>query len=676
MATRWYSIRARGGEASAASAEVFIYGDIGESWWEETVSAKDFVRDIAALNVSALTVRINSFGGSVPDGIAIYNALKRHAATVTIAIDGVAMSIASLIAMAGDTVEMAENAMLMIHAPWSYVAGNAPELREAADMLDQYAAAMSTSYAAKTGRDQAEMLALVTDGKDHYFTAAEALAGGFIDSVVSAMPVAAHAAFASQLTRFKSLPAALRQAPAAAAAPSQEIQMDPKETPKAAGPEVAAPTAEQVLAADKARREQIRAAGIRFTNLPGVQDLVRQCEDDTACTVAQANEKLLAHLGSQATPVAGTHIVTVDDETDKARRGGVNALLVRAGVADAETIRANAGSPFRGLKLLDFARASLERAGVNTRGMDQMQIVANAFTQSTSDFPVLLENAMHKALLGAYATAQDTWTRFCATGSVTDFRAHNRYRIGSLGNLDSLNELGEFKNKAIPDGEKASVSIATKGNIINLSRQTVINDDLGAFVGLSQMLGRAARRSIEADVYALLASNSGMGPVLADGKTLFHVDHNNIAAVAGAPSVATFDSGRLAMASQRDVSGNDYLDIRPQLWLGPMGLGGDARVVNGAEYDPDTANKLQRPNKVRGLVSDIVDTPRLAGTAWYFFAAPSDAPVIEVDFLDGQQEPYLELQNGFDVDGGRYKVRLDYGVTGVDYRGAVRNAGA
>jgi hypothetical protein len=78
---------------------------------------------------------------------------------------------------------------------------------------------------------------------------------------------------------------------------------------------------------------------------------------------------------------------------------------------------------------------------------------------------------------------------------------------------------------------------------------------------------------------------------------------------------------------------------------------------------------------VRGLYRDIVDTPRLSGTRVYSFADPNEAPVIEVAFLDGVQEPFLESQDGFTVDGTQYKVRLDVGVGAIDYRGAVTNAG-
>lgn len=708
MASKWYSIRMRSVVAAAAiaaaagaqtanakSAEILIYGDIGDSWWSESVSAAQFVRELNALDADDITVRINSIGGSVPDGIAIHNAMKRHKATITTVIDGMALSIASLIALGGDRVEMAENAAYMVHAPWTYAAGNSAELRDVADMLDTWAGAMSTSYASKTGKPEAEMLGLLTDGKDHWYTAAEAKEAGYVDEVISAMPVAAMARASGELNRFRDVPAwlAARATPAAAAAPiSQEPSMtqavnQPSQAPTPPQPVLATPPAAPVqgggddparaagVQAEANRRRDIRAAFQPFAGREGMDALLRECEDDVQCTVAAANGKILAALAKGATPAAGGYVVVEKDETDKFREAAVQAIMARGAVVTKDgPVRADGSNPLRGHKLLDIARACLVRAGVRVDGMDQRAIVAAAFTQSTSDFPLLLENTMHKTLLSAYAIAPDTWTRFCKRGSVSDFRQHKRYRVGSMSNLDAKNELGEFKTKAIPDGERSSIQAATKGNIINLSRETIINDDLEALTGLSGALGRAAKRTVEADVYATLALNSGLGPTLEDGKSLFHADHGNIGTPA-ANTVAAWDEARAKMAQQKDPSGNDFLDLRPAVWLGPTGLGGTARVLNGAEYDPDTANKLQKPNMVRGLVGDIVDTPRLSGTPWYLFADPMDAAVLEVAFLDGVDTPYLEQEAGFTVDGVRWKVRLDYGVAGIDYRGAVRNAG-
>ena len=130
------------------------------------------------------------------------------------------------------------------------------------------------------------------------------------------------------------------------------------------------------------------------------------------------------------------------------------------------------------------------------------------------------------------------------------------------------------------------------------------------------------------------------------------------------------------MAAQMDVSGNDFLALTPAVWLGPTGIEGAAKVVNNSTYDPDANNKLQRANIAAGLVQTIVGTPRLSGTPWFMFADPAQAPVLEVAFLDGIDTPYLELENGFTVDGARWKVRLDFAVGGLDFRGAVRSTGA
>lgn len=675
----WYKIQAKS-NSPVSAAEVFIYGDIGESWWGDSITAADFVKEISALDVQELTVRINSYGGSVTDGIAIYNAIKRHPANVTIAIDGIAASIASLIAMSGDTVEMADNALMMIHAPWGGAVGNSVEMRKYADMLDAWASAMASSYANKSGQPLETVMAILTDGEDHWYSAQECLDMGFVDSTTAALALAASLDTAALAARFRSLPQSLAaNIPAAAAAqPSKESTMSEKDKPVAATETQPAGKSESeiqaaVLQADSTRRNGIATAFAKFTKTDGVDALMKTCQDDTNCTLDDANKKLLAHLGKTAEPVAGNYVVTVADARDKSRDAMVASIMARAAVPGAKPV--DSSNPFRGMKMLDIAKECLALAGVNTKGMDQRAIVAAAFTQSTSDFPVLLENILHKTLQSAYAVAPDTWSRFCAIGSVSDFREHSRYRTGSIGSLDSLNELGEFTNKTIPDGEKGSLTADTKGNIINISRKTIINDDLQAFVTLASNLGRAAKRTIERDVYALFVLNSGFGPTMEDGNPLFHASHSNISGSAGAPTVTSVDAARVVMASQLDVGGNDYLDLRPSIWLGPLAIGGQARAVNNSQYDPDTNNKLQRENIVRGIFKDIVDTPRLSGAPWYMFADPMEAPVFEVAFLDGVQEPYIELQNGFEVDGASWKVRLDFAVGATDFRGGVRNAG-
>lgn len=293
---KWYDIKARANASGEQSAEVFIMGDIGESWWGESVAAVDFVKEIAALDVSALTVRINSYGGSVSDGLAIYNALRRHKATVTTAIDGVAMSIASLIAMAGDEVEMAENAILMIHAPWGGLMGNSKEMRDYADVLDKMAGAMATSYAARSGKSIDDMLALLTDGEDHYYTADEALAEGFVTATTPALAIAASAKEITQPAFWAARAKASAPAPAAPA-PAEPVaaaaaQPEPKGHTMSQVNPAAAPDEAAILAKAQERNKALIDTGRAYAQFGG-ESLAMQAVAE-GWTQDELNAKLLA----------------------------------------------------------------------------------------------------------------------------------------------------------------------------------------------------------------------------------------------------------------------------------------------------------------------------------------------------------------------------------------------
>lgn len=429
-------------------------------------------------------------------------------------------------------------------------------------------------------------------------------------------------------------------------------------------------------AAIKAERERSKTI-LDAVRKAGLEDTYAHELIDNGTTVEEARAAIIDKFAAND-PNKGQRNTTLvgADETDKRRAAQVDALVLRAAPeVKLSDDQVSAARTFRGKTLMELAKDSLERAGIKTDNMDKMELVGRAITSSTSDFPVLLEGVNRRVLLNNYQAVADVWRKFCTVGSVGDFREYKRLRMGSFSNLEEVGENKEFKNKSIPDSEFEKISAKTKGNIINVSRQMIINDDLSAFTRLAAMLGRAAGRSIEADVFALFALNSGNGPTMADGKTLFHADHKNIATGA-AMSVSAIDAMRVLMAQQMDPSSNDYLDIRPSVLLAPIGLGSTARILNTSQYDPDATNKLQRPNVVAGLFSEVVDTPRLSGTGYYMLASSGEEPVFEVAFLDGNQNPYLESQEGFTVDGMKWKVRLDYGVGAIGWRGIVKNAGA
>ncbi|WP_157673427.1 head maturation protease, ClpP-related [Endozoicomonas ascidiicola] len=190
---QWFTFKNEAGKAP----ELFIYDDI-DDWFG--VSAQGVVDQIRNMDATDINVRINCRGGMVFEGIAIYNALRLHKANVHISIEGLAASIASVIAMAGDTVTIAENAMIMIHNPYGWAQGDADAMRKTADVMDKIADSIAVSYTARTVKTIEEIKALMDS--ETWYTATEALAAGLVDHVDT--PIKAAARF--DLSMFNNAP--------------------------------------------------------------------------------------------------------------------------------------------------------------------------------------------------------------------------------------------------------------------------------------------------------------------------------------------------------------------------------------------------------------------------------------------------------------------------------------
>ena len=198
----WFKI-----ENKADKAEVWIYEQIGEDFWNGGgITAKNFQKELSEIKASQIDLHINSPGGLVFDGITIYNLLKNHPAAVTTYIDGLAASIASVIALAGDKVVMAENALYMIHKASGMVMGNSDDMRDFADKLDKVNSSIATTYIGKTQREEVEINDLMA--AETWMTAAEAFDYGFIDEISGEADMAACAKFVPVMAKagFKHIP--------------------------------------------------------------------------------------------------------------------------------------------------------------------------------------------------------------------------------------------------------------------------------------------------------------------------------------------------------------------------------------------------------------------------------------------------------------------------------------
>lgn len=194
-----YSIRAKGN----SEGEVFIYEDVGASW-SGGVSAKQFADDLKALGkLDTIHVRINSYGGDVFDGLAIYRQLIDNSAKIISHVDGVAASIASVIAMAGSEIIIAESGQMMIHDAWGIVMGPAEDMRRMADQLDATSGAISDVYVSRTKNEGAKVRQWMAD--ETWFIGKQAVDAGFADTVAENMRIAAHADMSKH--KFRNAPA-------------------------------------------------------------------------------------------------------------------------------------------------------------------------------------------------------------------------------------------------------------------------------------------------------------------------------------------------------------------------------------------------------------------------------------------------------------------------------------
>ena len=164
------------------SAELMLYGDIAESFWGDTISAKEVTEYLADLDVENIDVYINSNGGVVDTAIAINNALRRHKAKVTVNIDGIAASAATLITCAGDIVRMPKNALFMIHNPSTIAMGDSEEMRKQADVLEKYKNSITETYLQKVNIDKEKLSELMDN--ETWLNAEEALEYGFIYEII------------------------------------------------------------------------------------------------------------------------------------------------------------------------------------------------------------------------------------------------------------------------------------------------------------------------------------------------------------------------------------------------------------------------------------------------------------------------------------------------------------
>lgn len=443
---------------------------------------------------------------------------------------------------------------------------------------------------------------------------------------------------------------------------------------------------ERVAAAAATASEALAAEQLRLRNLAVTEERTRISEIHAATRVAklppafgetlvtdgktidQARAAIITELARlDPNAGAGSQItITGADEKDKKRDAIECALLNRADPTNYPTkdLKENARE-YRGASLIEIAREVLDSNGTRTRGMSKSEVVDRAL--GTTDYPNMLAAVVNKIMMKAYSTPPQTWRPLSRQIDASDFKAISAIQFGGTLKLEKVKEGGEIKSGKLAEN-KETWKIETYGKIVAITRQAIINDDLGGFTRVALIFGQSAA-NLENDImWGLINSN----PVMGDTKNLFHTGHKNLAGTGTVMSVAALSAARVALRKQTGMD-TELLNLQMKYLVVPPELETLADQLVSPIYQPITAETVNVFQSRLQVISD----PRLTNaTKWYLTTSPDQIDMLVHSYLDGEAGLHIENRYGFDVDGIEIKARKDFGGGIMDYRGFYQNPGA
>lgn len=668
--------------------KIKISGVIG---WETTA---ENIRDQLDSSSGDIDVVIDSEGGYIYEGVQIYNMLSDYEGKVNIKITSLAASISSYIAMAGDTVEVYDNATFMIHNGWMVIGGDHNEMRKGADHLEALSSMLAQKYSEVTGIDIEEIQSMMDE--ETYFYGSEIQERGFATSVKTTKNESNKlSALALAKEKFKACEAKVKseegddmeKVAALMKGHMKQFENKPKNSTK---------EEDMALKELMARLDALEAKAKLTKDEEGELAKVRadiQTEKDAEIATLKA-EKAELQRSNEIAQIAKKYDVpealakeyeekgTADDfvraildskketavaphEKPEARKDMIFAM------ADAIAIRSGAKVSKPHENARKYANASLLAIARELTNSDNFvpaaEVASKALAMGSSDFPILLSNVANKILESYWEEEPTTYQNWVGEADVNDFKENTFAHLGGFGNLKPLYERGELKKGTVKESKEVG-KIGTKGLIVSLSREAIINDDLGGFTRMVESLAQSARRTLNADVYSTLQSTSYK---MGDNKIIFHADHKNAASTGSEISQGALTAGELAMSNQVGLNG-EKLNLSPFFLLTGAAQYRPALQVLGDTSVPGTDNNSGTVNTWKGGLEAIKDS-NISGNAWYL---ASKNNTVKVMFLAGTgRKPIIEETDRNAYKGIEYTIVFDYGIMVDNYRTLYKNAG-
>jgi len=427
------------------------------------------------------------------------------------------------------------------------------------------------------------------------------------------------------------------------------------------------------------RAERVRIEGIRKAC---AFEETRHLVDEliaSGATVEAAQNLVIEELQRAAKPLSTPRVTVTDTDGEKFARAAADAMLIRALGSRAVEKPAEGAEQMRGISFFSLASECLRKAGVNPAFMGRDEVINRALklrssasipSQNSGDFSYILANVANKAMMVGYNYAPTTYQLWCSIGSLPDFKSSRRVRLSDAPNLLETAEGAEIQHGVMSDtGE--TIQLVTYARKLVITRQALINDDLGAFDQIFRAFGARAANLVNSLPYAVLAANAN----LADSVALFSTAATrlNDASSGGAISASTIATGVGAMFGQAAPNGVK-LNISPRFLLTGAAYKTQAEIVTGSVAMPDATYSAGVKNPFNTMVA-IADA-NISGNYWYLAADPMLAPTVEVAFLNGNQAPTLTQEDTSTILGVDFTAFIDATAKALDFRGLYRNTGA
>jgi signal peptide peptidase SppA len=482
----------------------------------------------------------------------------------------------------------------------------------------------------------------------------------------------------------------------------------------AAGGVVNATAVQESLKADRGRTSTIMARALPYQADAQVIKL-RDAAIENGLSADAFSAQVLDHLATNGKPAtghvpgggtqAGVSATITEDARDKRMKASETALMIRASPDHTQKILAGDDGVARayGYDNAAAGRADIQRArssGFGARNLqlmvascavaaglaasveqvlgmigDQRKFMAIA-GHSSSDFPQITANVANKRLQAVFSEQAVVWDRVCRRGISTDYKERAIVALSEAPNIQELDE-GDTPKEASFNERKQGITVKAQGIRFGMTYQMMRNDDLGAFSQALQLIGLSFRRMPDIALVKLLEQNSGLGPTMSDGATMFHATHNNILTQAA----LAYDALRTGYTAFREQKGfgpdAQPIEILPKVLLVRTNLELLAKDLVTQEKAPTSTSSAATQNNIMRGMLEAVASPRFSSTTrWWLFGEAGPFAALEAAFMDGVETPQVDRITDGDPMTIRYQAtQLGFAVAAVNWEAAVTNAG-